>query len=722
MKKTVWLLLICVMFTASCQKNTDDPAQVSPKQQAEQYTASQYDILNSRERLILPLQDGFVNTTIEKRSDVTPYKTPEAVDYFVTVPAFCVAEETGYLIRNFPADLADGAESYMRFIDEREPALPVEIEIYDDLSHTDVSRRIVLKDLAERNPIFGSLTVNDDGTFSLVGREINKNGALLQYLYHLNSEGEIITEGEFRLTMDDTYFAKDEAVYVLEKGGLGGINPLILRRSDISSGQETIISDKAFCMVLQDSVLYYLTREQNENFEYFQQLCMYDISSQTTEILGEVKIDRISLSERIQSMAYDRDSNILYLGGFHTLISYAMESGETATMLESDDTVEVKMISGNNLVLGIGLNQLSVYSLRPEENTSVDDGKIVLNVCLDNSEPGLFSTAYRKVLKAMEVSGISVRIHEAYVTDNPQEYSNTMAKKLLAGDKDFDLYIVDTSMTNLLREEYCWNLQAYPLLETYYDLLLPGVKDLCEIDGIAAMVPQNFATLMLEKKCEAEFPDHFGEIVEWVNSTEFGEGKVGLTEKNVRLLLTPWLKQLTSNFMAERTDNQTACADMEFFWRSAMKLADSKNVYIGQDTFDAAVDYTWIQSGGHNHEHETELYEIPKINSDYGNTVTGSFLAVNPNAENKELAAVFLAYMMEIDAQDIGQGRNLYETNIDSDGTLSAKVFKDSVREYWNMEIIEFFDQLIVQLINGEIDTAQAASDTYRYLRMIRDE
>ena len=227
---------------------------------------------------------------------------------------------------------------------------------------------------------------------------------------------------------------------------------------------------------------------------------------------------------------------------------------------------------------------------------------------------------------------------------------------------------------------------------------------------------------MLEKKCEAEFPDHFGEMAEWVNSTEFGEGKVGLTEKSIRLLLTPWLKQLTSNFMAEQTDNQTACADMELFWITAMELIGSDNVYIGEDTFEAAVDYAWSQNSGHSHDHETELYEIPKINSDYGKTVSGSFWAVNPNSDNKELAAAFLAYMMEIDAQGIGQGGNLYKTNMDSDEILSSKVFKDSVREYWNMEIVEFFDQLIVQLINGEIDTAKAASDTYRYLRMIRDE
>ena len=113
-------------------------------------------------------------------------------------------------------------------------------------------------------------------------------------------------------------------------------------------------------------------------------------------------------------------------------------------------------------------------------------------------------------------------------------------------------------------------------------------------------------------------------------------------------------------------------------------------------------------------------------NGDYTVSVNadteGFRYAVSGNSDNKELAAAFLAYMMEIDAQGIGQGGNLYKTNMDSDEILSSKVFKDSVREYWNMEIVEFFDQLIVQLINGEIDTAKAASDTYRYLRMIRDE
>ena len=170
-------------------------------------------------------------------------------------------------------------------------------------------------------------------------------------------------------------------------------------------------------------------------------------------------------------------------------------------------------------------------------------------------------------------------------------------------------------------------------------------------------------------------------------------------------------------------------------YETADALTKDDRLYIGTggNLKNSAIKITQnIGKAGSLREGETVM-PVLRITEDYQQGWSGGFYAVNPNSPNKELAAVFLACYME---NDIYSGTGLAQLYMLSEtaqefvhGEGSEEIyalFKEQLASgVRNHEVADFgmylYEQF-KQIQSGALLPSAAAEETFRYLKMIRDE
>ena len=167
--------------------------------------------------------------------------------------------------------------------------------------------------------------------------------------------------------------------------------------------------------------------------------------------------------------------------------NFALPEGDTLSAQNAD-----------KIAFGIGQNtQLSILASTVEKtfslNSAYGDGCGVLEhldtYCSAHDLPGFTLAPTYLGLNPYDVDLIG--------PDTFQSYLDSVAKKLLAGDDDFDLFFIGGQASYAdslgLLNGAIKNGYLYPLnklgLEPLYDEMLPGIKELCSADGQILLVP-----------------------------------------------------------------------------------------------------------------------------------------------------------------------------------------------------------------------------------------
>ena len=335
----------------------------------------------------------------------------------------------------------------------------------------------------------------------------------------------------------------------------------------------------------------------------------------------------------------------------------------------------------------------------------------------------------------MEADGIGLKIEETeygshggnvYSADtagsDQREYINTMAKKLLAGDTDFDLFLLDSTMHELLKPGYYEDLGAYPLLDYYFSQLNPGYRDLCSIGGNLSFVPSRVTAVISRLKTKFAggevypVPGLLEDIPGYAAAVQphLDSGRHVLSSPHISILMQTWFYQFSSNFMARRTDDESALRDLEFLFEMYSVLSRTEGIRtVMGDEDDQYLNFA-VSDGRYYRDTEI-LYPIPLLSEACGYPVSLEGYAVNPNSPNRETAALLLAYLLEF-SRDDARLRKTADPD-DSEAVLFSRILENSVRDYRSFEWIR-----AVQTASGEIDAKKSAEESFKKLKMIRDE
>jgi len=522
------------------------------------------------------------------------------------------------------------------------------------------------------------------------------------------------------------YYPYGDSLYYIQQNSL--------KREQPMKNTTDVVDANVIAFTRQGNELYYVCSKLDEDFNARRSLWVYNL------VTGEKsEVASLNTGRQMDSIAYDAENQVLYFSDYTYIYAHPLALQGDIKVAASYKSNITLLDAGNGSLSLINRNyQVAMYNL-PESPVSMNRDRINLRICVADMEKGQFEQNNRDLLMAMEVNGIAVTVEETYIgaSITSDEYVNTMAKKLMSGDTDFDLFYVSTRMSQLFKEGYYENLTNYPVLNHYFTQMRNGVEGLCSIGETWALVPFDLTPVMavvdtaLTDGKTAEIPGTLDELLPHMDQLTESLRKNDawfIRKSYIRRAVDMWFEQYIANFMAKTVDDDTARADLVELYDMTMKIVSHPAVSIDPKAteINGRTDggyFSQIRNFGVNSGlKDTEICAaVPKINPSYRDSFAGTFYAINPNSENKELAALFLAYFLE----NQKEGARFYESETNHKNDAAEKLYteqmENGIRMYelngWEL----YLNDRLEELQNGSTPD-EAAEITFRYLKQVRDE
>lgn len=681
---------------------------------------------------------GVTSSTLAHTADITSFKTNEETGAINTAPVIYNDGQYTYLIRRFPEELKS-VDEIMEFT---KGARINEIEIYENHQYSEPIEIVTLDELEGKSFSPYDLSYNSEKEeFYLF---ISQSGDPTFYTF--SRKGEMLNKSVVSVNRLENIICLDGKLYVVKNSGYNG------RASNLSvvdpvTDESAKIDEGVIDTFTENGLLYYIKNAQTADYRNVQRVCSYDPATGNITTVADIQTD-----ETIMSFYYDSANEVVYFAS--TIRAFVCKDDEVIPVMDTyDASITICEADDKHLFTLIGSNQLSVYQFT-DDPVSLDDQVEVLKVCIP-MEAVAFETALSYAVDLMSAVGMPVKFEYTYIADdmsdfrsNEAEYANNMAKKFLAGDTDYDIFIVNSTMSELFEGKYYEDFSNYSAIMEFYDKLIPGIKELCTVDGKLALAPTTLsvdsmifspAALADPEKAPKTFDEFFGkydELTEDIKDIADRYYFVGADKINI---ISTWLNELASNYFAEVISDETAENDLLRLFGCVSDLDEYEKIYLGSDHSDKSRKFSYyINLGTNSAGEEYNWVAWPKLGEEYKYSVDGSFLAVNPKSPNKELALKVITYYLnslvsgeytnkmhyvkegEITANAEHISRDIDYKN--SKYTSFAEQIADSIRKTVADDLFSFARDLCIQIEDGTLTPEEAASRTLRYLKMMRDE
>lgn len=442
--------------------------------------------------------------------------------------------------------------------------------------------------------------------------------------------------------------------------------------------------------------------------------------------------------DNFNTSAYDPETGRIWQGASDALYTCTVEPYSLTHISEGMGTfLEVRDVSHGILTVLNDYQKVTLYKV-PDVPKDVTDGRTSLNFCryADPAESANNDRADSALIpfQILLANGYNMKASTAYASNDTEEYTFTMAKKLMAGDTDFDLFYVTTEMSSLFKPGYFEDLSEYSILDEAYDLLMPGVRDICSIGGTEVLYPVHLSTTLLAADStlspeEFAMPATFGELMN-LRTHPRTEGAYFMTGAILHNMMYPWFEQAISNFMASDAFDDVLYEDLVTLYRTGAELADDPDILI---RYEASKKPTLITSNAltgmiEGFGEDKIVFPLVPVREEYRQTVSGEFWAINPNSPNKEAAAVWLTAKLREAYKSVSMGNaSFFNADLTADNTSQADTIlrehlPDSVRSYQFPDFRMYLYDWYKKIEKGEATPEQAAQKTYDYVKMSRDE
>jgi len=731
MKRTVVIFLVFSLLSTACTNHhsieTDEILEGETTSQTS-LSELQVELVYKDQPIVINPTQGYLGTSLEKNTELTPYFTPDEVDNYLAYPVIHIVGDHTYVARVFPKKLEGSGKGAYNAYNMGEESMKNEIEVYQSFDFTAEPEIISLPALNEQDTIIYGISANIDGTYTVNGYQKEKNGNYQHYLYIFDADGNLLQKSKAKLDTDKItiYYPYGDSLYYIQQNSL--------KREQPMKNTTDVVDANVIAFTRQGNELYYVCSKLDEDFNARRSLWVYNL------VTGEKsEVASLNTGRQMDSIAYDAENQVLYFSDYTYIYAHPLALQGDIKVAASYKSNITLLDAGNGSLSLINRNyQVAMYNL-PESPVSMNRDRINLRICVADMEKGQFEQNNRDLLMAMEVNGIAVTVEETYIgaSITSDEYVNTMAKKLMSGDTDFDLFYVSTRMSQLFKEGYYENLTNYPVLNHYFTQMRNGVEGLCSIGETWALVPFDLTPVMavvdtaLTDGKTAEIPGTLDELLPHMDQLTESLRKNDawfIRKSYIRRAVDMWFEQYIANFMAKTVDDDTARADLVELYDMTMKIVSHPAVSIDPKAteINGRTDggyFSQIRNFGVNSGlKDTEICAaVPKINPSYRDSFAGTFYAINPNSENKELAALFLAYFLE----NQKEGARFYESETNHKNDAAEKLYteqmENGIRMYelngWEL----YLNDRLEELQNGSTPD-EAAEITFRYLKQVRDE
>ena len=722
MKKPTALLLSLLMLV-SCTPGAHPDEQTDTDDDGYRY---------NMDHVTMEIPVGNINTTLEEIASFGTYAGDGSTSY--TAPMTAMTEEKLYVLYYFPDEVVAAGRDAIR----AHKGLITTMLVYPTNDLSAEPEEIPLQ-FPENAASRWDMSVDDGtGIISILGyadgimqlQRYAPDGSLLSMTpYDVGEIGSFTTW--IRLVGNDVYFS----TYPEDNGVGSHLHHTLWIWREGEAEPELIGERLSGYFIMDGSVC--LVDGYNEDGTYNGEeiLRLYDPDTGTKTTIHQF-IHKTW--DNFNTSAYDPETGRIWQGASDMLHTCTLEPYSLTHVSDGMGTfLEVRDVSHGILTVVSDCQKVTLYKV-PVVPKELSEGRKSLNFCrFSNPAESVNNDRTDSMLdpfKILLTNGYNMKASTAYASDDTEEYTFTMAKKLMAGDTDFDLFYVTTEMSSLFKEGYFEDLSEYSILDEAYDLLLPGVREICSIGGTEVFVPAYLSTALLAADStlspeEFVMPKTFGELMN-LRTHPRTEGTYFLTGAVLHNMMYPWFEQTVSNFMASRDFDDVLYDDLVTLYRVGTELAEDPNILIQYEASRKPSLFIPNLAGMiENFGKDRTVLPLVPVREDYRGSVSGEFWAVNPNSPNKEAAVIWLTAYLRMcyksaNTTDAPSYFNIADAEEKTDpATLALReILDDCVRSYEFPGFRMYLYYKYRDIAKGKLTPEQAAQETFNYVKMARDE
>lgn len=385
-------------------------------------------------------------------------------------------------------------------------------------------------------------------------------------------------------------------------------------------------------------------------------------------------------------------------------------------------------------------------------NPLVHQASETLRIMLSSS---VMSNALDKVIE--EFNHIYPQIRVEIQSLSPQEYDSNLSKKLMAGDNDFDVFLIrGSSAYNYIRNNTMEYLDKYDGFIKKFDSMFEGVKELCSYNEKIFGVPINlknaetvfqinkslFMRLGLEvPKTDWTWDDFYSLAIKARQKSENGEANyiMKMDKKEFWLLCMQWMYDACHTNLIEGHVDYTTEEYISML--NLLKKMYSEDLILDEGRYSSSsndnilMQFTMIPVEGYGNE---GIIPPPLCSTQKAYPFTQvDYLCINKDSEKKDAAAAFLEICISEEAQAgdyIMGGPVLYKDKELYKGSqyyrlLSKDEFYQPYSEILKysrraetMEFSQMVYEHIEQFLNGEITAEETAKRIDQKTKMVVQE
>jgi len=624
----------------------------------------------------------------------------------VTAPIMAIAGLNHYIYRDFPQGLTESASTYytssfgLRQIEvyaNSEPTICNALIPLTGNENVKLVPRAMAADKDGFTVLYTVIGMNPDGTPSAddLSRAITQ--------YDMGGQERVTTvfalpEGE---RLSDVFVAGD-TVYVQTTRYNPSMPELLqfhgertLYTLDMDSGALTTLTVAPYiaATTYADGQLLLMSLHLNENTRTpYLQLDVLDMQTgAVTPLSGVIINDYDIIGERI---AYDAHNGALYFTYNNILHSWLVKTASPIFPLSEIPAHDLLAIGQNLLVTESNgtvhlLSQIKLTAdripLTDANHATIAFGRAAVEEDSDATKIRILTDSYTLIddtpLYLMYIEeymrdtlGVSIKIEPVQITADQfqnEGYQDKLAAKLLAGDSTFDLFLLGPSQESIRNKAYFQSFEGYDVAR-HFDAMLPGVRELCEIDGQLSLIPLSleFPALAIFKDTAAavgidytKIPgsaDGFLDFME-ANRAKLTAASVSVYEAHSLYAFSRWYMPVYEiEFMAGREGTGQTFYDFLSVLDRIQNLGLFEINYNGgpyngptlkpsqvlcRDTF--------INGAKTSERDEIDYIPFPKLHPDDPMPLHGSsqFLGVNPMSQNADIVQLLTETLVDIEFQ-----------------------------------------------------------------------
>jgi len=627
----------------------------------------------------------------------------------ITAPVITLAEKTHYIYRTYPPNLSEPVSEYdLTFTGLRL------IEAYGNHEPGVCSAHIPLTGSEDMKLVPRAMAANADGftvLYTVFGMNADGTAAM-------NSMSRAVTQydmdGQERATIaiappdGETpwdVFAINGAVYVQtmrydpneQDAHLYVHGKRTLYTVDMASGELTPLTIDPFiaATTYADGQLLLMSLQMDEGTRTKSlRLDVLDVETGETTPLSAVIIDDSDIVKA--SITYDAKTGALYFICSGIIHCWLVDTASPIFPISEIPAHSLLAVDKNLLVLESNgaMHLLSSIELTKNRISLTDENRgsiafglapkadesdaVTIRILTDSQS--LFneytSTNYLDYIEKYmrDVLGVSIKLEQVQISADYMgnyEYQDKLAGKLLAGDSTFDMFLLCPSQDSLRNKAYFQSFEDYDVAR-HFDAMLPGVRELCEIDGQLSLIPLTLEVPALQIHMDmaaaagidyTEIPGTANEFLDFMeaNRENLTDAGVFVYEDSLYWLAQWYMPTYVIEFMEKREGDGRTFYDMlsvldQIQEQGLFKIINDENGYentLLPSQMLVRGKFGLVGASSPTFHMGIDNISLPKLYADAPVPLdrASKFLGVNPLSKNAEIVQLITETLVDIEFQ-----------------------------------------------------------------------